>query len=594
MEIHATIVATAVLISTNSNTKQIAYTVAMSQVFYYTITPLAFTGDARVLTYESPLNLVTGATVEIPIGRRRVLGVVNESVPKPDFKTRAIGGALDLPPLPRELLDLGNWMTAYYAASPSSVWSALLPTGLGKKRRANKEAPYRPGSGPPSSPLTKEQVDALAKLSASTYHTSLIQGVTGSGKTRLYLELAAQAIADDRSVIVLVPEIMLTGQVVAEFERAFGSIVISSHSRLTEAKRHSIWSDAMSATIAHQPRIIVGPRSCLFMPLHKLGLIIIDECHEPTYKQEQHPRYQALTVGAKRAALAGAKLVLGSATPGLPELFLARIHRIDHIILNHRVNEIPHSKADILDLRDKSLLSSSKLITQPLLDSITSTLEEGRQTLLYLNRRGSASSQVCADCGHITVCPNCALPLTFHADLMRLICHHCNYRRSSPAVCPDCNGMDLKLLGGGTKKVEAEIERLFPNARIARLDKDSATLPHIHKVLSSLKNHELDIVIGTQMIAKGLDFPAVDTVGVIGADTMLHLPDFTAAERTYQLLSQVSGRAGRGDRPGRIYIQTYTPSHPPLRLQLLVSTTSSPIRNLQSDNCSNIPHTSFC
>jgi primosomal protein N' (replication factor Y) (superfamily II helicase) len=534
----------------------------MANVFFCTVIPLAFTGDAKVLTYEHKDRLAPGQIVEIPLGRRSSLGVVHESVAQPEFKTKSMLRVLDLPQLPEELTSLASWMADYYAASPSSVWTTFLPAGLGKTRRPQKPLAHKSGAGVPATPLTVEQSAALADLMATKFHTSLIQGVTGSGKTRLYLELAARALAAGQSVIVLVPEITLTGQVVAEFERAFGSTVLSSHSKLTEAKRHSIWSEAFGSYQAHEPRIVVGPRSCLFMPLYKLGLVIIDECHEPTYKQEQHPKYQATVVGAKRGALTGAKLVLGSATPGLTELFLARIHRIELVKMIHRVNEIPHAEAEILDLRDKKLFRQSKIITQPLLDSITQTVQAGRQTLLYLNRRGSASSQVCGDCGHITNCPNCALPLTFHADLMRLLCHHCNFRQASPAVCPACGGMNLKLLGGGTKKVEAEIERLYPTAKIARLDRDSATLPHIESVLRSLRNNELDIVIGTQMIAKGLDFPSVDTVGVIGADTMLHLPDFTAAERTYQLLSQVSGRAGRGDRAGRIFIQTYTPSHP--------------------------------
>ena len=213
-------------------------------------------------------------------------------------------------------------------------------------------------------------------------------------------------------------------------------------------------------------------------------------------------------------------------------------------------------------MRNKDLLRLSKFIAQPLYDAVSESLAEGRQSLLYINRRGSASSQVCGDCGHVTVCPHCLLPLTFHADLMRLICHHCNYRTPNAAICPECNGANLRLLGGGTKRIEAEATQLWPEARIARLDRDSATLSHIQAVYKALRAGEIDIIIGTQMIAKGLDLPAIDTVGVVSADTMLHLPDYTAAERTYQLLAQVSGRAGRGDRPGRVFIQTYTPEHP--------------------------------
>jgi primosomal protein N' (replication factor Y) len=301
------------------------------------------------------------------------------------------------------------------------------------------------------------------------------------------------------------------------------------------------------------------------MPTANLGLIAIDECHEATYKQEQHLRYNALGTAATRARLVGAKLVLGSATPGISEFHLAKIGRIEYLKMQKRTNELSLPEATILDFRNKDLLKASKFIAQPIIDAVSRTVETGRQSILYLNRRGSASSQVCADCGHVTICPNCELPLTFHADLMRLICHHCNFRRSSPAICSECNGSDLKLLGGGTKRIEDEIKRLLPGARVARLDRDSATLPHIKAVFAGLKDGQIDVLVGTQMVAGGLDLPLVDTIGIVNADTILHLPDFTAAERTFQLLSQVSGRAGRGDRPGQVYIQTYSPSHPAIQ-----------------------------
>lgn len=536
----------------------------MEQRHYYLITPLAYTGRAIAFTYhyDGP-HLQTGQIVRVTIGRRTVGGVIEEELlSKPSFSTKPIEAILDIPAIPSDLQSMAHWMAEYYAASPSSVWGTILPAGVTKGRRTI--APGKPLSphGLPRTTLTSEQTAALAEIRSSSRTTSLIQGVTGSGKTRLYLELTAEAVAAGRSVIILVPEITLTQQVVSQFEHAFGDLVLTTHSKLTEAKRHAIWSAASSAAIARQPRIIIGPRSCLFIPLHKLGLIVIDECHESTYKQEQHPRYQAATVAAYRARENNARLILGSATPGLGELYLAKQGRIEHILLSQRANKISHSEANIIDLRDKELLKLSKFITQPLADAISETLSAGRQTLLYLNRRGSASSQICGDCGTVSLCPNCTLPLTFHADLMRLICHHCNFRRPSEAICPNCEGANLRLLGGGTKRIEAEVSRLWPHARVARLDRDSATLPYIQTVFKQLRAGELDILVGTQMIAKGLDLPAIDTVGIINADTMLHLPDFTAAERTFQLLSQVSGRAGRGDRPGQVFIQTYTPTHP--------------------------------
>ncbi|HUD11263.1 MAG TPA: primosomal protein N' [Candidatus Saccharimonadia bacterium] len=532
---------------------------------YYLITPLVYTGAADAFTYHSVDHLPVGKIVRVPIGRRQVSGIIVAEASRPEFNTRNITEVLELAPVPVELMQLAQWLSAYYAASPSSVWSTMLPAGLLKSRRPSKPAPERTASGLPTDPLTAEQSLALTTIQSSTHSTALLQGVTGSGKTRIYMTMAAEALQNGRSCLILVPEITLTPQIVAQFEKAFGAQVLASHSKLTESQRHKIWIEAHQAAANGNPRIIIGPRSCLFMPASKLGLIVIDECHETSYKQEQHPRYHAIPTAAKRAHECGARLVLGSATPGMQELYLAQMNKIEHVMMRARVNKIAHSEGKIIDLRDKNLFTKSKFITQPLLGALAETLENGRQSLLYLNRRGSASSQICSDCGFVNNCPNCQLPLTFHADLMRLICHHCNFRTASPAVCPECNSMDLRLLGGGTKRIEAEISHLFPDARIARLDRDSATISHIQTVFRGMKNGDLDIIIGTQMIAKGLDLPAIDTVGIVNADTMLHLPDYTAAERTYQLISQVSGRAGRGDRAGQVFIQTYTPEHPAIQ-----------------------------
>lgn len=532
---------------------------------HYLVTPLAYTGAAGAFTYHSDDPLTEGAIVQVPVGRRELIGIVTGAVTKPDFATKPVIGKLEFPPVPADLLELAQWMAGYYAASPASIWTTMLPTGLNRNRRTKPQPEPSAPAGLPSDPLTFAQSAILEAFRQSGQTTHLLHGVTGSGKTRVYLELAAEALAAGRSVIILIPEITLTPQMVGQFETAFGDRVLASHSKLKETERAHIWNAAATAAAAGEPRVIVGPRSCLFLPTSQLGLIVVDECHEATYKQEQNPRYQALSTAAKRAHINGAKLLLGSATPGVAELYLAQQNRIRLLKLLQRVNEIPHEVAKIYDLRDKQLLSSSKFITQPIIDAVAVGIDSGRQSLLYINRRGSASSQVCSNCGHVTMCPLCQLPLTFHADLLRLICHHCNYRVANPAVCPECGASELRLLGGGTKRIEAEVERLFPGARVARLDRDSATLTHIKQVFQGLRRGEIDILVGTQMIAKGLDLPAIDTVGIINADTMLHLPDFTAAERTYQLLTQVAGRAGRGDRPGQVFIQTYSPNHPAIR-----------------------------
>jgi len=526
------------------------------------VTPLAGgQSHAVAFTYEMAEPVVVGQLVVVPLGRRQGLGVVLGPAEVPEFATKAVERMLDQPPLPGYLLKLAEWLASYYASGISAVWTTLLPAGLEQKPRAGaKSTADAPVLKLP--PLTPEQAEVLAALRADSHRTQLLQGVTGSGKTRIYLDLAAEALAAGRSVIILVPEIMLTPQLVGVFTEQFGHRVLATHSRMTVAQRRNVWLEALHST---EPRVAIGPRSALFVPVPNPGLIVIDECHETSYKQEQAPRYHAVPAAAKLAELTDARLVLGSATPGLTELFLAGEGRIGHHRLHQRINKSDIPIATIVDLRDKTQLRQSRFLSEPLIQALSQTLDEGRQSLLFINRRGSASSQLCGACGHVSLCPHCQLPFTFHADLARLVCHHCNRRQSPAAVCPECGAAELMFLGGGTKRIESEITRLFPTARLSRIDRDSATPEHMAATWHGLKNHTLDIVIGTQMIAKGLDLPRIDTIGVVSADTMLQLPDYSAAERTYDLLVQVAGRAGRGDRPGRVIIQSYTPDHPAIQ-----------------------------
>ena len=529
---------------------------------YVIVAPLTYTGaDSKGFTYETDQELAVGQVVTIPLGRRQSLGVVTAaSVVKPAFATRPITEVLPVTPLPRHLVELAAWLGDYYYASPKAVWQTLLPAGITRTRRGAKPAEGDTFTLPKQDQkLTREQETARRRIETGTATTYLVQGVTGSGKTRLYLELAAAQLKAGQSVIILIPEIALTPQLIALFEASFPGRVLPFHSGLTEAAKHRAWQQALDA---EQPLVVVGPRSSLFLPLRQLGLIVIDECHETSYKQEQNPRYHAIPTAAKLAHLAGAKLVLGSATPGLGEVYAAEVGRIELIKLTERVLDRVMPTATVIDMRDAVLRGKNRFLSQPLIAALEETLERGRQSLLFINRRGSASSQICNDCGYVSMCPNCHLPLTFHADHMKLICHLCNYRAAPAAVCPECGHSDLKFIGGGTKRIETEIETLFPHARLARIDKDSADPKNLGELYNRLHAGEIDILIGTQMIAKGLDLPLLDTVGVVNADSALHMPDFSSAERTFQLLTQVSGRVGRGDTPGRVFIQTRTPDHP--------------------------------
>lgn len=531
-------------------------------IIYYEVSPLLHGGLGEFsFTYSSDSELPVGGFVTVPFGRRSSLGIVMGPIKKPDFKTKPVTEVHDnLPILEQHLLDMAVWLSNFYIASALAVWQTLLPTGLTKKARASKTPKATLLKAPTSKhKLTQEQTTALAKLRAQEDGSFLLQGITGSGKTRVYIERVRDMLAAGKSSIVLVPEISLTPQLVSQFEQAFGSVVISQHSRLTPAQRRNIW---LRAAHSSEPIILIGPRSTLFLPAPNLGLIIIDEEHDSSYKQGSAPRYHTVTAAAKLSHLADAQLIVGSATPSLQEVFLSKAGKLATLKMTHRAIKQPLPTTTIIDLRDKDLLKRSKFISEPLLQALDQTLQAGRQSLLFINRRGSASSQLCGDCGEVQTCPNCHIPLTFHADSVQLICHYCNHTQKPMAVCPACGASNMRFLGGGTKRIETEISKLLPTARIARLDKDSGTLEHIETVHQGLHDGAIDILIGTQMITKGLDVSGLDTVGVISADTALHFPDYSAAERTFQILSQVIGRAGRRDKPSRAFIQTYTPEHP--------------------------------
>ncbi|HSH31800.1 MAG TPA: primosomal protein N', partial [Candidatus Saccharimonadales bacterium] len=455
---------------------------------YLLVSPLDYGATDRfALTYAHRFPLPVGTLVEVPLGRKTSLGVVTAPAEPPQFATKALTQALDLVTLPPHLVQLAEWLHSYYQASPKSIWQTILPSGLLTKRRDRPAAPAALALPKLQHALTPEQTSAIAAITGGSHTAYLLQGVTGSGKTQVYIELAKMALAAGRSVIIMVPEIALAPQIEAHFRAVFGEVVVATHSRMTPAQRHQAW--AMAARTAH-PQVVIGPRSSLFLPLAQIGLIVIDEAHETSYKQEQAPRYQAVTAAAKLAGLTGAKLVLGSATPSLSELYLVERGRIGLAKLTVRANRQPPPPAVVVDLRDKSLAGPSRFISRPLAQAIEATLGARRQSLLFLNRRGSASSQICADCGRVAICPDCGLALTFHADALKLICHVCNYRMTPAAVCPaaegGCGSSNLRYLGCGTKRIEAEVRRLFPAARLARLDKDSATPRYLDEVYAGL------------------------------------------------------------------------------------------------------------
>ena len=606
----------------------------------------------RALTYSVPrvhaARVVPGARVLVPLGRRRVVGVVLEKREgEPPPKVRDVLRAPDeTPAVPEELLELLRELTRYYLAPIGDVLRLALPPlerdlardmvaqpslfddARGTSPRKVQwvevdagEAPARlsasakallarvraSGSVPlsrlaeqwsnaraivkrlaetsavrvvvrsaPERAFFRDEAErdappelteaqraavvaierALASLAPKTF---LLHGVTGSGKTEVYLRAISRARDDRRGVVVLVPEIALTPQLIARYRARFGDDVAVIHSHLTPAERHGMWHKLRSGKLT----VAIGARSALFAPVQSLGLVIVDEEHDTSFKQEEGVRYQARDMAILRAHRARAVCVLGSATPSLESEYLARTGRADKLRLPARARARPMPDVVAIDLRRNGPgPTGDKRISLPLHRALEETLARKEQAILFLNRRGFSPSVRCEACGKLETCPQCSVSLTFHKSLGgSLRCHYCEHTTTLAAKCRACGAPALVLEGLGTEKLEETLATAFPEARVARLDRDVASGRAIEKVLAAVRAREVDILVGTQMVTKGHDLPHVTLVGVVNADAALSLPDFRATERAFQLLVQVAGRAGRGDAPGRVLIQTYDPEH---------------------------------
>lgn len=411
-------------------------------------------------------------------------------------------------------------------------------------------------------PLTNAQEQAITPILSSIeeerHEVFLLYGVTGSGKTEIYLQSIQRVLNKGEEAIVLVPEISLTPQMVKRFKERFGDLVAVMHSGLSAGEKYDEWRKIQRREV----KVVVGARSAIFAPFENLGIIIIDEEHETSYKQEENPRYHARDVAIQRASNHGCPVVLGSATPSLESFARAQKGVYSLLNLPKRMNEQPLPTVDIVDMREELREGNRSMFSRNLFEKLQDRLEKGEQTVLFLNKRGHSSFVMCRDCGFVVNCPNCEITLTYHRyqDLMK--CHYCGHEEKVPTTCPECTSEHIRYFGTGTQKVEEELTKLLPEARVIRMDVDTTGRKGSHeKLLNAFQEGEADILLGTQMIAKGLDFPNITLVGVLSADTMLHLPDFRSSEKTFQLLTQVSGRAGRHELPGEVVIQTYTPEH---------------------------------
>ena len=548
---------------------------------------------ARTFIYKLTTPVETGCRVVVPFRKRDVEGFVvgfRKDAP-PDIEVHEIGSVLDAIPLLRpDVFNLCRWVADYYATPIGEVLKAALPPGISAKHveglrpspdarqpagcRASASPRGRgpspsgrgrhceavPGEGPMAPKLTVDQLRALETVTeAPGFRPILLHGVTGSGKTEIYMQAVEHFLAAGKTSLILVPEIGLTPQLTDQFATRFPNQIAILHSSLTRRQRIDEWLRIYRGEVP----IVIGTRSAVFAPLGNLALIVVDEEHETSYKQEEVPRYHARDTAVMRAKLAGAAVVLGSATPSMESFHNAASQKYDYVMLTTRVEGRPLPAVEIVNMREEYAAEGKQVVlSRRLLEAINARLDRGEQTMILLNRRGYATFLLCRHCGFTFQCNSCSVAMTYHRSIEKLLCHYCGLARRPPARCPECDSEYIHYVGEGTERLEAELKCRFPDARVGRIDRDAMRhMRDYERVLGGFRAGDIDILAGTQMIAKGHDFPRVTLVGVVGADAPLALPDFRAAERTFQLLTQVAGRSGRGGRPGEVVIQSYFPDH---------------------------------
>ena len=549
---------------------------AMNRQFADIVIPVALSGFFTYAIPEEMRGAVRrGSLVTVPFGQSKsATGMVVRvhDTPPEDFSARDIVALLPgEPALNERLTDFLMWISDYYMAYPGEVMKAAIPApedlpGRLLKRKRKEKPEAEAGETVMPAELNRvqgEAHDSIKKLFAER-DTVLLHGVTSSGKTEIYIHLMREQLEKGRQVLYMLPEIALTTQIIERLRKHFGNAIGVFHSRLTPAARREVWKKVSEGSL----RAVLGVRSSLFLPFTDLGLIIVDEEHDSSYKQyDPAPRYHARDAAMMLARIHGGKTLLGSATPSLESYHNALAGRYGFVELLTRYGEVMMPEMIIADTRRGGKKKGPAAhFTPRLLEAVEDALKRGEQVILFQNRRGFSPFLMCADCGHVPACTNCSVSYTYHKGINRLVCHYCGKSVRLPSECPDCGSVNISTMGFGTEKIEEEIKLLFPSARVARMDQDTVRNRNAASdILGSFAAGKTDILIGTQMISKGLDFERLTVVGILDADNMMYFPDFRAHERSFQLMEQVSGRAGRRTRRGKVIIQTADPANMILR-----------------------------
>ena len=520
-------------------------------------------------SYAVPAELISkikiGTVVRIPFGKRKIRGLVEsieQNAKKTKYQIKNIDSVIDDYYLPESYLKIIHWISEYYLCSLGEALELFLPPDL-KRPRAKSKIQNPNVSSNPNVKLNTEQKAIFDQLSRTLLDKNkkpaLIYGVTGSGKTEIYIKLAKETLKIGKSVVLLLPEIVLTPQNIERFEAVFGDQICIMHSGLSKSERLQCYLDFQKG----EKKIIVGPRSALLVPNENIGLIIIDEEQEDSYKQDQNPRYHSVDLAEKIAVGTNSLLLLGSATPRIETFYKAKNSIYYLFELKGRYNTLMLPVAETVDLRNEIKHENFSPISIKLQKAISLALSKKEQVLLFLNRRGSSTFVSCRDCGFVVSCDRCDVPLIYHTNnhFGYLTCHHCDKKFQIPTKCPECNSAYIRYFGAGVEKIEDEIKRLFPKAKIKRVDaKVLRNHTEYEEFYKDFRDHKFDIVIGTQILAKGFDIPGVSLVGIVSADVGLHLPHFRAGERIFRLITQVSGRSGRRNKTGKTVIQSYWPN----------------------------------
>lgn len=511
----------------------------------------------KTFSYEIPENVqcTIGTRVRAPFGGRSLTGyVISTGADRPpgDFELKAIEKNIDeLPVFGPELLELARWVSGMYLCSLGEALAAMLPGARKESRIANEYV--EDNDAAIRHDLSKAQQHAVEAISGTPEGMFYLYGVTGSGKTEVFLRVAEETMAKNQSVIYLVPEIALTHQLIKVLKGRFGDSLAVIHSQLTPSQKLVEWKKIMNGEAA----FVVGARSAVFAPVKDLGLIIIDEEHESSYKSGSTPRYHARQIAMKRRAMRKARLVMGSATPSVEAYHLMNTGTITRFILPDRLSGGKMPDVSVINMKNED-----GPISRSLAERIKTTCEAGRQVILFLNRRGFSYFFHCRSCGYEMTCRQCSVSMTFHKHPYKMVCHYCGFTTDPIEVCPECRSLDVGYSGFGTELIEEHVSGLFPHLVVKRVDTDVVRKKGaLQSILDDFYSQKIDILLGTQMVAKGLNFPGVKLVGIVLADTGLHIPDFRSQERTFSLIVQVSGRAGRFLPDGEVIIQTYTPEN---------------------------------